>query len=74
MTWIAAILVLSLTACRTQGQPQETTEGLGNPVVVEEGTQDDLNIHDEIEAGEDGNIIDIGGEGTDDGDAFGDFF
>ncbi len=72
MIWIAAILVLSLVACRQQSQ--ETTEGLGDPVPVEEVTGDDLNIHDENEAGEDDNIIDIGGEGTENDDAFGEFF
>lgn len=72
MTWIAVILVLSLAACRQQSQ--ETGSGLGDPVPVEEVTGDDLNIHDENEAGEDGNIIDIGGEGTETDDAFGEFF
>lgn len=72
MTWIAAILILSLAACRQQ--TQETESGLGDPVSVEEVTGDDLNIHDENEAEEDGNIIDIGGEGTETDDAFGEFF
>lgn len=72
ITWIAAILVLSLAACRQQSQ--ETKSDLGDPVPVEEVTGDDLNIHDENEAGEDGNIIDIGGEGTENDDAFGEFF
>lgn len=70
--WIAVILILSLAACRQQST--ETTEGLGDPVSVEEVTGDDLNIRDENEAGEDGNIIDIGGEGSEQDDAFGDFF
>ncbi len=60
MTWIAAILVLSLVACRQQSQ--ETTEGLGDPVSVEEVTE------------ENGNIIDIDGEETENDDAFGEFF
>lgn len=72
MIWIAAILVLSMVACRQQSQ--ETGSGLGDPVPVEEVTGDDLNIRDENEAGEDGNIIDIGGEGTETDDAFGEFF
>ena len=72
LTVIAAILVFSLAACRQQSQ--ETGAGLGDPVSVEEVTGDDLNIHDENGAGEDGNIIDIGGEGTENDDAFGEFF
>lgn len=72
MIWIAAILVLSMVACRQQSQ--ETGSGLGDPVPVEEVTGDDLNIRDENEAGEDGNIIDIGDEGTENDDAFGEFF
>ena len=72
MIWITALLVLSMVACRQQSQ--ETGSGLDDPVPVEEITGDDLNIRDENEAGEDGNIIDIGGEGTENDDAFGEFF
>ena len=72
MTWIAALLVLSMEACRQQSQ--KITEGLGDPVPVEEVTGDDLNIYDENEAGEDGNIIDIGGEESENDEAFGEFF
>lgn len=72
MIWIAVILVLSLAACRQQSQ--ENGSGFGDPVSVEEVTGDDLNIHDENEAGEDGKVIDIDGEGTEDDGEFGEFF
>ncbi|MBO5049023.1 MAG: hypothetical protein J6C41_01170 [Oscillospiraceae bacterium] len=72
MLWIVALLVLCMAACRDQSP--KATEGLGDPIPVEENTGDDLNIRDENDAEKDGNIIDIGGEGTESDDAFGDFF